>query len=173
MRLPGDPNLIAPRPALSLSLSLPISLFLSHLAHHWPEVHIRPLSPECAPPGPATQQSSRAATRSGEESWSRRSPRRAGCVPTLETTLGQMAPPKSGHSPRMPPELGGIPGRDHFWEAPSALMLCLGWLSVSSFWFQGRVPPLDAANRGGNNLNGFSNFHSGNGSSQGQNLALS
>ena len=28
--------------------------------------------------------------------------------PTLETTLGQMAPPKSGHPPGMPPGAGGI-----------------------------------------------------------------
>jgi hypothetical protein len=37
------------------------------------------------------------------------------CTP-LETTLGQMAPPKSEHPLRMPPESGGIPGRDHFRE---------------------------------------------------------
>ena len=45
---------------------------------------------------------------------------------TLETTLGQTAPPKSGHPSRMPPESGGIPGRDHFREVPSALMLSAG-----------------------------------------------
>ena len=45
---------------------------------------------------------------------------------TLETTLGQMAPPKSGHPLSMPPESGGIPGRVHFWEVPFALMLSPG-----------------------------------------------
>ena len=50
-------------------------------------------------------------------------PTDSACHPTMETTSGQMAPPKSGHSVRMPPESGGIPGRIHFWEVPSALML--------------------------------------------------
>ena len=44
-----------------------------------------------------------------------------------EETLGQMAPPKSGHPLIMPPESGGIPRRDHFWEVPFALRLSSGW----------------------------------------------
>ena len=47
--------------------------------------------------------------------------------PTLETTLGQMTPPESGHPLKMPPESGGIPGRAHFWQVPFALMLSPGW----------------------------------------------
>ena len=39
-----------------------------------------------------------------------------------------MAPPKSGHPLRMPPESGGIPGRVHFWEVPYVLMLSPGWV---------------------------------------------
>ena len=35
--------------------------------------------------------------------------------------------PKSGHLIRMPPESGGVPGRDHSWEVPYALMLSRGW----------------------------------------------
>jgi hypothetical protein len=31
-----------------------------------------------------------------------------GAVSTLETTLGQMAPPKRGHRLRMPPDAGGM-----------------------------------------------------------------
>ena len=46
---------------------------------------------------------------------------------TLETTLGQMAPPKSGHPLRMPPESGGIPGRTSQMWTPFALMLSPGW----------------------------------------------
>ena len=49
---------------------------------------------------------------------------------SLETTLGQMAPPKSGHPLRMPSESGGIPGRVHLWEVPFALMLSPGWLDL-------------------------------------------
>jgi len=45
---------------------------------------------------------------------------------TLETTSGQMAPPKSGLPLRMPSGSGGIPGRVHFWEVPFALMLSPG-----------------------------------------------
>ena len=32
----------------------------------------------------------------------------------------------------MPPELGGIPGRDYYWEVPLALMLSPGWLHPSA-----------------------------------------
>ena len=56
---------------------------------------------------------------------------------TLETTLGQMAPPKSGPPLRMPPESGGIPGRVHFWEVPFALMLFPGWVVG---WLSGGTP---------------------------------
>jgi len=45
---------------------------------------------------------------------------------TLETTLGQMAPPKSGPPLRMLPESGGIPGRVHFWKVSFALVLYPG-----------------------------------------------
>ena len=48
-------------------------------------------------------------------------------ITDLETTLGQMAPPKSGHPLRMQPESGGIPGRGHFWKVPFAPMLSPGW----------------------------------------------
>ena len=44
---------------------------------------------------------------------------------TLETTLGQMAPPQSGNPLRMPPDSGGIPGQ--IWKVPFALMLSPGW----------------------------------------------
>ena len=46
---------------------------------------------------------------------------------TLETTLGQMAPPERGYPLSRPPESGGIPGRDHLWEVLFALVLSPGW----------------------------------------------
>jgi len=42
-----------------------------------------------------------------------------------------MAPLKSAHPLRMPPESGGIPGRVHFWEVPLALMLSPGWVPAA------------------------------------------
>jgi len=56
---------------------------------------------------------------------------------TLEKTLGQMAPPKSGQPLRMLPESGGIPPDVHFWEVPFALMLSSGWILAA----HGSAPP--------------------------------
>ena len=39
-----------------------------------------------------------------------------------------MAPPQGGYPLGMPPESGGIPGRNHIWEVPFALMLSPGWM---------------------------------------------
>ena len=58
---------------------------------------------------------------------------------TLKTTSGQIAPPKSGHPHRMPPESGGMPGRSHFWEIQFALMLSSR---------RARAPPKSSATSG-------------------------
>ena len=47
---------------------------------------------------------------------------------TLETTLGQMAPPKSGRVQEYHLIHVAFSGGNHFWEVPFALTLCPGWL---------------------------------------------
>ena len=73
------------------------------------------------------------------------------------TTLGQMAPPKSGHPLRMPPESGSIPGRVQSWEVKFALMLSPGW--VSDRFRRGASRQRESPPGSGSRVSGFGNHH--------------